>query len=105
MSEKRVPYNIQSPDTDVRTHLEEPPLYHVVLLNDDYTSMEFVVLVLQKVFHQSPSQAASIMMEVHSKGRGVAGTFIKDIAKTKADTVMHMAFERNYPLKCLLEEA
>ncbi len=105
MSEKRAAYGEQRPDVDVETKVEEPSLFHVVLLNDDYTSMEFVVYVIQSVFHQSPAQAARIMMEVHTKGRSVAGTFVRDIARTKADTVMHLAFEKNYPLKCILEEA
>ncbi len=83
----------------------EPSLYHVVLLNDDYTTMEFVVTVITDVFHVSAADASRIMMEVHTKGRGVAGTYIRDIAQTKANTVMHMAFKRNFPLKCILEEA
>jgi ATP-dependent Clp protease adapter protein ClpS len=80
-------------------------VFRVILLNDDYTTMEFVVSVIQDVFHQNASQAARIMMEVHTRGRGVAGTFTRDIARTKADTVMQMAFEENYPLKCILEKA
>ena len=99
MSDKRANYVVNDSDTEVKTHIDEPPLYNVVLLNDDYTTMEFVVSVIQDVFHQNASQAARIMMEVHTRGRGVAGTFTRDIARTKADTVMQMAFEENYPLK------
>jgi len=101
MAEKRVPYSVEKP----RTETSEPPMYHVVLLNDDYTSMEFVVKVIQQVFGHSAVQASRLMMEVHTKGRAVAGTFIRDIARTKAETVMQMAFKENYPLKCILEAA
>lgn len=93
----------QTEQTD--TKVQEPSLYHVMLLNDDYTTMEFVVSVIRDVFHQSIEQASRIMMEVHTKGKGVAGTYTRDIAKTKAETVMHLAFEENYPLKCIIEKA
>jgi ATP-dependent Clp protease adaptor protein ClpS len=101
MAERRAPYRVDKPQEAVT----EPPMFHVVLLNDDYTSMEFVVKVIQQVFGHPPVQASRIMMEVHTKGRAVVGTFVRDIARTKAETVMQMAFKENYPLKCILEKA
>jgi len=87
------------------TEIREPSLYHVVLLNDDFTTMEFVVEAVQRVFFRTPAEATRIMLEVHNKGRGVAGTYVHDIARTKAERVMQMAFKKNYPLKCILEKA
>ncbi len=100
MSEKRDIKTI----IDQEVEIVEPSLYHVILLNDDYTTMEFVVSVITDVFHLQAAQASRVMMEVHTKGRGVAGTYTKDIAQTKAEIVMRMAFKRNFPLKCILEE-
>lgn len=88
-----------------KTSIKEPALYHVILLNDDYTTMEFVVSVIRDVFGLGPVEASRIMMEVHTKGRAIAGTYTRDIARTKAETVMHLAFEENYPLKCILQQA
>lgn len=84
---------------------KEPSLYHVILLNDDFTTMEFVVEVIQAVFHKNLDEATMIMLEVHRKGKGLAGTYLRDIARTKAERVMHMAFKENFPLKCILEKA
>ena len=85
--------------------IREPSMYHVILMNDDFTTMEFVLKTVEKVFRKSPEAAAEIMMEVHNKGRGIAGTYIHDIARTKAERVMHLAFKENFPLKCILKEA
>lgn len=85
--------------------LKEPSLYHVILLNDDFTTMEFVVDVIQAVFHKNLDEATQIMLEVHRTGKGLAGTYLRDIARTKAERVMHMAFKENFPLKCILEKA
>jgi len=87
------------------TSISFPSLYHVVLLNDDYTTMEFVVKIVERVFNHTPQEAMRIMMEIHSRGKGIAGTYTKDIARTKAEKVMHLAFRENYPLKCILEKA
>lgn len=88
-----------------KTRIKRPSQYHVILLNDDFTSMEFVVQVLQQVFHHTMAEATNIMMEVHKKGKGVAGTYTRDIARTKAEKVMQLAFRENFPLKCILERA
>ncbi len=103
MSEKQTGYPAQ--DTKQETTVTHPSLYHVVLLNDDYTTMEFVLKVIEKVFRKTSQEAMDIMMEVHKKGKGVAGTYTRDIARTKAERVMHLAFRENYPLKCILEKA
>ena len=83
--------------------LEEPPLYKVLLLNDDYTTMEFVVEVLIYVFHKSVEEATQIMLNVHQKGAGVCGYYPLEIAETKVDTVDALAREKGFPLKCTLE--
>jgi ATP-dependent Clp protease adaptor protein ClpS len=84
---------------------QEPTLYMVVLLNDDYTPMPFVVDVLESIFQKSPAEAYRIMMQVHLNGRGVAGVYAWEIAETKADTVASLASEAGYPLKATIEEA
>jgi ATP-dependent Clp protease adaptor protein ClpS len=75
-----------------------------MLLNDDYTSMEFVVFVLETVFMKSPSEAIQIMLQVHKSGRGVAGIFSKQIAEAKIDRVHSEARKEGFPLKCVMEE-
>jgi ATP-dependent Clp protease adaptor protein ClpS len=84
---------------------QEPTLYMVVLLNDDYTPMPFVVDVLESIFQKTPAEAYRIMMQVHLNGRGVAGVYAWEIAETKADTVASLASEAGYPLKATIEEA
>lgn len=89
----------------VKTEKKEPTLYKVVLLNDDYTTMEFVIQVLESVFQKSPAEAFRIMMHVHVNGRGIAGVYPWDIAETKANQVIELAREAGYPLKAVTEEA
>jgi len=89
---------------DTRRELKEPPLYKVLLLNDDYTTMEFVVEILMVVFHKSPEESTRIMLKVHKEGVGVAGIYTRDIAETKVDTVHALAGEKGYPLKCTMEK-
>jgi ATP-dependent Clp protease adaptor protein ClpS len=89
----------------VETQKKEPTLYKVVLLNDDYTTMEFVVQVLMTVFEKSPAEAYQIMMHVHMHGQGIAGVYPWEVADTKADTVIAMAREAGFPLKAVTEEA
>jgi ATP-dependent Clp protease adaptor protein ClpS len=84
---------------------KEPPLYKVVLLNDDYSTMDFVVQVLETVFKKSPAEAYRIMMQVHLNGRGIAGIYPWEIAETKVQTVASMAREAGYPLRATTEEA
>jgi ATP-dependent Clp protease adaptor protein ClpS len=87
------------------TRQQEPTLYRVILLNDDYTTMEFVVQVLEEVFQKSPAEAYQIMMHVHVNGQGLAGVYPWEVAETKAETVIAMAREAGYPLKAVTEEA
>ena len=84
---------------------QDPSLFKVVLLNDDYTTMEFVVHVLETVFDKGPSEAFRIMMHVHQQGRGIAGTYGWEIAETKAETVKSMASRAGFPLRATVEEA
>ena len=85
--------------------LKEPGNYLVVLLNDNYTSMEFVVEILKEIFHKNIEEAERIMLNVHNKGRGIVGAYTWDIAQTKANQVHLIAKQHNYPLKCVVEEA
>jgi len=87
-----------------QTKNQEPVQYKVVLLNDDYTTMEFVVRVLESVFLKSPAEAFRIMMQVHQNGRGLAGVYPWEVAETKVDTVTTLAREAGYPLKATIEE-
>jgi len=91
--------------TDVRKRVTEPPMYKVILHNDDYTTMDFVVMVLEVVFHKSRGEAARIMMNVHRLGAGVAGIFTRDVAETKIVIVHDLARKNEHPLKCSLERA
>lgn len=78
-------------------------MYRVILLNDHYTSMDFVVWVLQSVFRKSAGEAFEVMMQVHRQGSGLAGVYTKDIAETKAATVETVAREHKFPLRCNVE--
>jgi ATP-dependent Clp protease adaptor protein ClpS len=81
-----------------------PAMYQVVLLNDDYTPMEFVVVVIQEYFNKDRETAMQIMLKVHRDGKGVCGVFPKDIAATKVDLVMAYARQAGHPLQCVMEE-
>lgn len=83
----------------------EPDEYRVILLNDDYTTMEFVVTVLMAVFHKSLMDAQKIMLDVHRKGRGIVGVYTYDIAVTKINQVHEVAKQNGFPLKCIMEKA
>ena len=89
---------------EARPRLKKPPLYRVVLLNDDYTPMEFVVQVLQKIFSMDRSTATRVMLEVHTKGKGVCGVFSYEIAETKVALVMDFAQRHQHPLQCTMEK-
>ena len=84
--------------------LKEPKDYTVVLLNDNYTTTEFVVEILKFVFHKNHEEAKRIMLNVHHKGRGVVGVYTWDIANTKANQVHEIAKQNEFPLKCVVEE-
>jgi ATP-dependent Clp protease adaptor protein ClpS len=83
--------------------LEEPPMYKVVLLNDDYTTMDFVVEVLKYVFQKSEEEANRIMLNVHHDGFGICGIYPYEVAETKVDMVDNLSRERGFPLKCTME--
>ena len=89
----------------IRVKLEEPAMYKVVLRNDNYTTMEFVVMVLRVIFHKSEQEAQRIMLEVHKRGRAVCGIYPYEIAETKVRQVESVAVQHKYPLSCELEEA
>ena len=84
--------------------ISEPRLYRVILHNDHYTTMEFVIEVLIKIFHKPAAEATRIMFEVHKKGQGVCGVYTYDIAGTKVSQVMQLARRLSFPLKCSCEE-
>ncbi|MBA3949984.1 MAG: ATP-dependent Clp protease adapter ClpS [Acidobacteria bacterium] len=83
---------------------KEPDQHQVVLLNDDYTTMEFVMDVLEHVFHKSPAEAYRIMLLVHTQGRGVCGVYTWEVAETKAAAVVAMAQQAGYPLRAVVED-
>lgn len=90
--------------TESETRLEKPPLYKVVLHNDDFTTMEFVVFVLSHVFLRSETEAFAIMLKVHHEGIGIAGTYSFEVANMKAEKAMNLARAQEYPLLCTVEE-
>lgn len=81
-----------------------PPLYKVLLLNDDYTPMDFVIQVLQRFFQMGREQATMVMLKVHNEGAGLAGIYPKDLAETKVHQVRDFAREHQHPLQCVMEE-
>ena len=87
-----------------RPATKPPDLYKVILHNDDYTTMEFVVEVLEQIFHKSPAEAFRIMMHVHTQGRGLCGAYPYEVAETKVDTVHDRARHRGFPLRASLEQ-
>jgi ATP-dependent Clp protease adaptor protein ClpS len=87
------------------TKKQDPTQYAVILLNDDYTPMDFVVNVLETVFQKSPAEAYRVMMQVHLNGRGVAGIYVWEVAETKAEKVAALAAGAGHPLKAAIEDA
>ena len=94
-------------DVLVEDHIDvkQPKPYNAVLYNDDYTTMEFVIYVLETIFHHARPQAEVIMLDVHRKGKGIAGTYTRDIAETKALQTRNLAQEHHFPLRCVAEPA
>ena len=90
--------------TESETKLEKPKLFKVLLHNDDFTTMEFVVFVLEYVFNRSTAEAFSVMLKVHNDGVGVAGIYPYEVATMKAEKTMNLAKSREYPLLCTVEE-
>lgn len=91
--------------TEIKKKLKKPPLYKVLLHNDDYTTKEFVVEILQYVFYKEHTEAVQIMLHVHKRGIGVAGVYTYEVAETKVALVESLAQQHEYPLKCTMEEA
>jgi ATP-dependent Clp protease adaptor protein ClpS len=93
--------------TQTRTErrLQKPRMYKVLLHNDDYTTMEFVVYVLQGIFHRSETDAVQIMLHVHKNGIGVAGVYTREVAETRITQVEALARSHEYPLRCSMDEA
>jgi len=89
----------------VRPKLKKPPLYRVILLNDDYTPMEFVVDVLEKIFSMDREKATRVMLQVHTQGRGVCGVYTYEIAETKVAQVNSYSRQHQHPLLCTMEES
>jgi ATP-dependent Clp protease adaptor protein ClpS len=87
-----------------KSRTARPPFYKVLLLNDDFTPMDFVVLILKQVFNKPHEDAIRIMLEVHSSGAGTCGVFTRDVAETKVDQVVAMARKNEHPLQCVMEK-
>ena len=90
--------------TETETKLEKPPMFKVLLHNDDFTTMDFVVFVLRTVFHKSEADAFYIMLKVHQEGVGIAGVYTYEIANMKMEKVLNLARHHEYPLLCTVEE-
>jgi len=90
--------------TRTKPKTQKPHLYKVLLLNDDYTPMEFVVFILEQVFGKSRENATSIMLHVHQKGVGLCGVYTYEVAETKVTQVMELAHEHQHPLQCTMEK-
>ena len=89
--------------TETKKKVEKPPLFKVLLHNDDYTTMEFVVFVLKTIFHKSEPDAVKIMLAVHEQGVGIAGVYTFEIAEAKVSKVIELARQSEYPLLCTVE--
>lgn len=90
--------------TKVRPKTEKPPLYKVLLLNDDFTPMDFVILILKKFFTKSDAEATKIMLQVHNEGAGLAGIYTFEVAETKVYSVNEFSRRHKHPLKCTMEK-
>ncbi len=90
---------------EARPKLKKPPMYKVVMLNDDYTPMEFVIMVLEKLFRLDHEKAVQVMLNVHQKGKGICGVYPHEIAQTKVAQVLELARQNEHPLQCTMEAA
>jgi len=91
-------------ELDLALELEEPQMFKVLLHNDDYTSMDFVVEILTRIFHKTTDQAVEIMLQVHEKGKGLCGVYTYEIAQAKVDQVKQLAKQNEFPLLATMEE-
>ncbi len=89
---------------EIKVDVRRPKLYRIILLNDDYTTMEFVIEILMGIFHKSAAEATKIMLDVHEKGKGIVGIYTYDIALTKVIQVEEAAKASEFPLKAIMEE-
>lgn len=89
--------------TRTRSRTKRPPMYNVWLLNDDYTPMDFVVFVLEAIFHRSRVDSVQVMLTVHNQGKAVAGTYTREVAETKIHQVETLAQKDGFPLKCMID--
>lgn len=105
MSKEHSDSNVEVLNAEPRAEIKEPSLYQVVLCNDDYTPMDFVIEVLQRFFSHNLEQATQIMLMVHNKGKGVCGVYTKDVAETKVFLVNEYSKEHEHPLLCTMEKA
>ena len=103
MSDKQLQYNDGLVVQETRPKVKRPPLYKVILLNDDFTPMEFVIVVLERFFHKNHEEATRIMMHVHQKGIGICGVFTREVGETKVRLVMAFAAQNRHPLQCTME--
>ncbi len=91
-------------DTEIIDEIKEPEMFKVILLNDDYTTMDFVVHVLVTIFHKPVNEATKIMLDVHQKGKGIVGIYTFDIARTKIKQTHELAKANEFPLKAIMEK-
>jgi ATP-dependent Clp protease adaptor protein ClpS len=103
MSEHHPQHGDQALIEEAKPRLQKPRMYKVILLNDDYTPMEFVIVILEQFFYKNREQATQIMLHVHTKGVGICGVYTKDVAETKVKEVLNFANENQHPLQCTLE--
>ncbi|MDA8420936.1 MAG: ATP-dependent Clp protease adapter ClpS [Pseudomonadota bacterium] len=103
MSDKQLQYTDGLAVQEIKPQLKKPQLYKVILLNDDYTPMEFVVVVLERFFHKNREEATRIMLHVHQKGIGVCGVYTHEVAETKVRQVMVFSADNQHPLQCTME--
>ncbi len=96
--------DIEQPEIKERPRVKEPPLFAVLLINDDYTTMNFVIEVLEVIFHKNEIQATTIMLNVHKTGTGVAGVYSRDLAETKVAMVHDWARHEGHPLRCVIKK-
>lgn len=89
--------------TKERAKPKRPPMYAVILLNDDYTPMEFVVWILQSIFYKTSAEASALMLKIHNDGRGICGVYTRDVANTKKIQVEQIAKKHEHPLECIVE--
>lgn len=107
MADKNPKLAIEKHDTLVaepKTRVSRPPFYKVLLLNDDFTPMDFVVLILKQVFHKPHEDAIQVMLDVHNNGAGTCGIYTRDVAETKVDQVVAIARKNEHPLQCVMEK-